>query len=129
MLVWVGNAFEEPNWMISALTILFIYKWKGCEMFTGRKYSTCIYVPVTLCQTGQLKIFLKAVHSQLRAEGVIYSHSEERFTEDAISSQIDPALLNQLCSRVQLWPAMEYIGLLWQYKLTADYVAKACARR
>ncbi|XP_009324713.1 PREDICTED: midasin-like, partial [Pygoscelis adeliae] len=77
---------------------------------------------------GQLKIFLKAVHSQLRAEGVIYSHSEERFTEDTISNQLDPALLNQLCSRVQLWPAMEYIGMLWQYKLTADYVAKACAR-
>uniref|UniRef100_A0A8C4UIL8 Midasin n=1 Tax=Falco tinnunculus TaxID=100819 RepID=A0A8C4UIL8_FALTI len=75
---------------------------------------------------GQLKIFLKAVHSQLRAEGVTYGHSEERFTEDTISSQLDPALLNQLCSRVQLWPAMEYIGVLWQYRLTADYVAKAC---
>ncbi|NWH71168.1 MDN1 protein, partial [Piaya cayana] len=77
----------------------------------------------------QLKIALKAVHSQLRAEGVICSHSEERFTEDTISSQLDPALLNQLCSRVQLWPAMEYISVLWQYKLTADYVAKACAIR
>uniref|UniRef100_A0A672UWV8 Midasin n=1 Tax=Strigops habroptila TaxID=2489341 RepID=A0A672UWV8_STRHB len=77
---------------------------------------------------GQLKIFLKSVHSQLRAEGVTYSHSEERYTEDTISNQLDPALLNQLCSRVQLWPAMEYIGMLWQYKLTADYVAQACAR-
>uniref|UniRef100_A0A8C0BE41 Midasin n=1 Tax=Buteo japonicus TaxID=224669 RepID=A0A8C0BE41_9AVES len=77
---------------------------------------------------GQLKIFLKAVHSQLRAEGVTYSYSEERFTEDTISNQLDPALLNQLCSRVQLWPAMEYISMLWQYKLTADYVAKACPR-
>uniref|UniRef100_A0A8C6J801 Midasin n=1 Tax=Melopsittacus undulatus TaxID=13146 RepID=A0A8C6J801_MELUD len=78
---------------------------------------------------GQLKMFLKAVHSQLSAEGVMYSYSEERFTEDTISNQIDPPLLNQLCSRVQLWPAMEYISVLWQYKLTADYVAKACARR
>ncbi|KFU91782.1 Midasin, partial [Chaetura pelagica] len=77
----------------------------------------------------QLKMFLKAVHSQLRAEGVVYSHSEERLTEDTVSKQLDPALLNQLCSRVQLWPAMEYIGMLWQYKLTADYVAKACPRR
>uniref|UniRef100_A0A8B9G7C9 Midasin n=1 Tax=Amazona collaria TaxID=241587 RepID=A0A8B9G7C9_9PSIT len=77
---------------------------------------------------GQLKMFLKAVHSQMRAEGVMYSYSEERFTEDTISNQIDPALLNQLCSRVQLWPAMEYISVLWQYKLTADYVAKACTR-
>ncbi|NWW44539.1 MDN1 protein, partial [Pedionomus torquatus] len=78
---------------------------------------------------GQLKIFVKAVHSQLRAEGVTYSHSEERFAEDTISNQLDPALLNQLCSRVQLWPALEYIGVLWQYKLTADYLAKACSRR
>ncbi|KAM9018411.1 midasin isoform 3-T4 [Ara ararauna] len=78
---------------------------------------------------GQLKMFLKAVHSQMRAEGVMYSYSEERFTEDTISNQIDPPLLNQLCSRVQLWPAMEYISVLWQYKLTADYVAKACTRR
>ncbi|NXT02789.1 MDN1 protein, partial [Jacana jacana] len=78
---------------------------------------------------GQLKIFVKAVHSQLRAEGVRYSHSEERFADDTISSQLDPALLNQLCSRVQLWPALEYIGVLWQYKLTADCLAKACARR
>lgn len=98
-------------------------------MITGEKYSTWFYVPLILCQTGQLKMFLKAVHSQLRAEGVTYSHSEKRFNEDTISSQLDPALLNQLCSRVQLWPAMEYIGTLWQYKLTADYMAKASARR
>ncbi|XP_061845412.1 midasin [Colius striatus] len=78
---------------------------------------------------GQLKVFLQAAHSQLRAEGVTCSHSEERLTEDTISNQLDPALLNQLCSQVQLWPAMEYITLLWQYKLTADCVARACARR
>ncbi|KAJ7398225.1 hypothetical protein BTVI_127123 [Pitangus sulphuratus] len=78
---------------------------------------------------GQLQIFLKAVHSHLRAEGVKYSRSEERFPEDTISNQSDPALLNQLCSQVQLWPAMEYIGVLWQYKMTADFVAKACTRR
>ena len=129
MLVWVGNTSEEPNRMISTISILFMYKWKGSEMFTGKKYSTCIYVPLTLCQTGQLRISLKAVHSQLRAEGVVCSYSEEKFTEDTISNQLDPTLLNQLCSRVQLWPAMEYMGVLWQYKLTADYVAKACARR
>jgi len=115
--------------MISAISILFVWKWKGYEMFAGREYSACIYVPLALSQTDQLKVFLKAVHSQLRAEGVIYSHLEERFTEDTISNQFDPGLLNQLCSRVQLWPAMEYIGTLWQYKLTADYTAKAWARR
>uniref|UniRef100_A0A669QDJ1 Midasin n=1 Tax=Phasianus colchicus TaxID=9054 RepID=A0A669QDJ1_PHACC len=78
---------------------------------------------------GQLKNFLKAVHSELRAEGLKFSHTEERFPEDAISNHLDPAALIQLCSRIQLWPAMEYMGVLWQYKLTADYVAKAYARR
>uniref|UniRef100_A0A8C2SUC7 Midasin n=1 Tax=Coturnix japonica TaxID=93934 RepID=A0A8C2SUC7_COTJA len=78
---------------------------------------------------GQLKNLLKAVHSELRAEGLKFSHTEERFPEDTISSQLDPAVLIQLCSRVQLWPAMECMGVLWQYKLTADYVAKAYARR
>lgn len=72
---------------------------------------------------------MKAVHSELRAEGLKFSHTEERFTEDAISNQLDPTVLIELCSRIQLWPAMECMGVLWQYKLTADYVAKAYARR
>ncbi|OXB54358.1 hypothetical protein ASZ78_011040, partial [Callipepla squamata] len=78
---------------------------------------------------GQLKNSLKAVHAELRAEGLKFSHSEERFSEDTISNHLDPPELIQLCSRVQLWPAMEYMGVLWQYKLSADYVAKAYARR
>ncbi|KFV78000.1 Midasin, partial [Struthio camelus australis] len=78
---------------------------------------------------GELKNFLKAVHSQLTAEGVMHARSEEVIIQDTVSNQLDPALLIQLCSRVQLWPAMEFLGALWQYKLTADYMAKACARR
>lgn len=98
-------------------------------MFTDKKHSTYIYVPLLFCQTDQLQTFLKAVHLQLKTQGVTYSYSEERLPEDTISTQLDPALLSQLCSQVQLWPAMEYMGVLWQYKLTADYLAKACARR
>lgn len=98
-------------------------------MFTDKKRIVHAFMCLIFCQTGQLQIFLKAVQSQLKAEGVTCSYSEERLPEDTISSQLDPALLNQLCSQVQLWPAMEYIAVLWQYKLTADYVAKACARR
>lgn len=98
-------------------------------MFTDKKHSTYIFVPLLFCQTGQLQTFLKAVHLQLKTQGVTYSYSEERLPEGTISTQLDPALLSQLCSQVQLWPAMEYMGVLWQYKLTADYLAKACARR
>uniref|UniRef100_A0A8C9MGW1 Midasin n=1 Tax=Serinus canaria TaxID=9135 RepID=A0A8C9MGW1_SERCA len=77
---------------------------------------------------------VKMKKALLQADGLIIraNHLEdvslERLPEDTISNQLDPALLNQLCSQVQLWPAMEYIGILWQYKLTADCVAKACAR-
>uniref|UniRef100_A0A8B9J147 Midasin n=1 Tax=Amazona collaria TaxID=241587 RepID=A0A8B9J147_9PSIT len=74
------------------------------------------------------KALLQADGLIIRANHLEDVSLEERFTEDTISNQIDPALLNQLCSRVQLWPAMEYISVLWQYKLTADYVAKACTR-
>uniref|UniRef100_A0A803V8M9 Midasin n=1 Tax=Ficedula albicollis TaxID=59894 RepID=A0A803V8M9_FICAL len=82
---------------------------------------------------------LKMKKALLQADGLIIranhledvslvtcSYSEERIPEDTVSNQLDPALLNQLCSQVQLWPAMEYIGVLWQYKLTADCMAKAC---
>uniref|UniRef100_A0A663LMR5 Midasin n=1 Tax=Athene cunicularia TaxID=194338 RepID=A0A663LMR5_ATHCN len=72
------------------------------------------------------KALLQADGLIIRANHLDDVSLEERFTEDTIFNQLDPALLNQLCSRVQLWPAMEYIGILWQYKLTADYVAKAC---
>lgn len=79
--------------------------------------------------TGELRTFVNLQCSHLKAEGVKLGHSEEIHTEDTVSSQLDSASLIQLCSRIQLWPAMEYLAVLWQYKLTADCVTKACLRR
>ncbi|XP_074982679.1 midasin isoform X2 [Caretta caretta] len=75
---------------------------------------------------GELRTFVNLQCSHLKAEGVKLGHSEEIHTEDTVSSQLDSASLIQLCSRIQLWPAMEYLAVLWQYKLTADCVTKAC---
>uniref|UniRef100_A0A8C8S1Z5 Midasin n=1 Tax=Pelusios castaneus TaxID=367368 RepID=A0A8C8S1Z5_9SAUR len=69
---------------------------------------------------GELRSFVNLQCSHLKAEGVKLGHSEEIRTEDPVSSQLDSAALIQLCSRIQLWPAMEYLAVLWQYKLTAD---------
>lgn len=68
-------------------------------------------------------------YSQLKAEGIKLGPTEEMLTEEVLSTQSDPDLLTQLCNRVQLWPAMEHLALLWQYKLTADCVNTACLTR
>ncbi|XP_074846986.1 midasin isoform X2 [Carettochelys insculpta] len=78
---------------------------------------------------GELRTFVKLQCSHLKAEGVKIGHSEDSPTKDAASCQFDSALLIQLYSRIQLWPAMEYLAVLWQYKLTADCITKACLRR
>uniref|UniRef100_A0A452IKR6 Midasin n=1 Tax=Gopherus agassizii TaxID=38772 RepID=A0A452IKR6_9SAUR len=78
---------------------------------------------------GELRTFVNLQCSHLKAGGVKLGHREDIHTEDTVSSQLDSASLIQLCSRIQLWPAMEYLAVLWQYKLTADCVTKACLRR
>uniref|UniRef100_K7FQC1 Midasin n=1 Tax=Pelodiscus sinensis TaxID=13735 RepID=K7FQC1_PELSI len=78
---------------------------------------------------GELRKFVNLQCSHLKAEGVKVGHSEESHTKDIISSQLDSASLIQLCNRIQLWPAMEYLAMLWQYKLIADCVTQACLRR
>uniref|UniRef100_A0A670YNZ0 Midasin n=1 Tax=Pseudonaja textilis TaxID=8673 RepID=A0A670YNZ0_PSETE len=68
----------------------------------------------------------------LQAQGLVFraSYSKEFCSDEfqtlkpAESQQLDPALLTQLCNRVQLWPGMEYLAVLWQYKLTCDCIAE-----
>ncbi|KAG8429050.1 hypothetical protein GDO86_018420 [Hymenochirus boettgeri] len=36
---------------------------------------------------------------------------------------VTPEDLIQLTNKVQMWPLMEYLKLLWQYKLTADLLS------
>uniref|UniRef100_A0A8C3T0K3 Midasin AAA ATPase 1 n=1 Tax=Chelydra serpentina TaxID=8475 RepID=A0A8C3T0K3_CHESE len=73
---------------------------------------------------GELRTFVNLQCSHLKAGGVTIGHSEEIHTEDTVSNQLDSASLIQLCSSIQLWPAMEYLAVLWQYKLTADWKSR-----
>ncbi|XP_054829779.1 midasin [Eublepharis macularius] len=79
--------------------------------------------------SDELQTFVNLQHSKLKQERVLVESLEEKYAEYPVTKQTDPSLLTQLCSRVQLWPAMEYLALLWQYKLTADCVSKAYMRR
>uniref|UniRef100_A0A8C5RTN4 Uncharacterized protein n=1 Tax=Laticauda laticaudata TaxID=8630 RepID=A0A8C5RTN4_LATLA len=64
--------------------------------------------------------------SLLKKGGALISLHEEKPAE---SQQLDAALLTQLCNRVQLWPGMEYLAVLWQYKLTCDCIAEVYLKR
>ncbi|XP_066468783.1 midasin [Tiliqua scincoides] len=76
--------------------------------------------------SGELRIRLNTLHSKLKEDGALVEPLQEKYAAD---KQVDSASLIQLCNRIQLWPAMEYLAMLWQYKLTTDCVAKADQQR
>uniref|UniRef100_A0A670YJS7 Midasin n=1 Tax=Pseudonaja textilis TaxID=8673 RepID=A0A670YJS7_PSETE len=67
--------------------------------------------------SDEFQTLVNLQQSKLKEAGALISPHEEKPAE---SQQLDPALLTQLCNRVQLWPGMEYLAVLWQYKLTCD---------
>ncbi|XP_060119521.1 midasin-like [Heteronotia binoei] len=79
--------------------------------------------------SDELQTFVNLQHSKLKQERVLVESLEEKYAEYTVSKHMDSTLLTQLCCRVQLWPAMEYLALLWQYKVTADCVSKAYLQR
>ncbi|XP_077160450.1 midasin isoform X2 [Paroedura picta] len=79
--------------------------------------------------SDDLQTFVNLQHSKLKQERVLIESLEEKYAEYTDPKHMDSAMLTQLCCRVQLWPAMEYLALLWQYKLTADCVSKAYLQR
>ncbi|XP_030054953.1 midasin [Microcaecilia unicolor] len=79
-------------------------------------------------ETGELKHSVDFQCSHLKAEGVLSCHPVESHSKDVPGSKPDPTTLIQLSSRIQLWPALEYLSLLWQYKLTTDIIAHMCSQ-
>ncbi|XP_015262586.1 PREDICTED: midasin [Gekko japonicus] len=79
--------------------------------------------------SDELQTFVNLQHSKLKQERVLVESLEEKYAEHTVSKHMGSALLTQLCCRVQLWPAMEYLALLWQYKLTADCISRAYLQR
>jgi midasin len=76
----------------------------------------------------ELKNLVSTQCSELKSRGLSRGFLEK--AHDASSpSQPDLSSLVHLTRRVQLWPAAEYLAMLWQYRVTADFIAQACLRR
>ena len=72
---------------------------------------------------------MNAQHLELKARGISLGFLEKKHSEASFLSQPDFSSLIQLTRSVQLWPVMEYLAMLWQYKVTADFMTQACLRR
>ncbi|XP_042842742.1 midasin [Panthera tigris] len=77
----------------------------------------------------ELKDLVNAHCLELKAKGISLGFLEKKHNEASSLFQPDFTSLIQLTRSVQLWPAMEYLALLWQYKVTADFMTQACLRR
>ncbi|KAH0622150.1 hypothetical protein JD844_024188 [Phrynosoma platyrhinos] len=76
--------------------------------------------------SGELQALVNRQHSKLKEGGLLVEPLEEKPAED---KETDSTLLTQLCNRVQLWPAMEYLAVLWQYKLTSKCIDQVYLQR
>nr|XP_036870003.1 midasin [Manis javanica] len=77
----------------------------------------------------ELKNLVNAQYLQLRAKGISLGFLEKKHSEASCLSQPDLTSLSQLTRNVQLWPAMEYLALLWRYRVTANFMTRACLRK
>uniref|UniRef100_A0A452FG21 Midasin n=1 Tax=Capra hircus TaxID=9925 RepID=A0A452FG21_CAPHI len=75
-----------------------------------------------------LKNLVNAQHLELKARGISLGFLEKKHSEASFLSQPDFSCLIQLTRSVQLWPVMEYLAMLWQYKVTADFMTQACLK-
>ncbi|XP_058881826.1 midasin isoform X1 [Acipenser ruthenus] len=79
--------------------------------------------------TEKLQSIVDALQSQITSRGLLPSQSKETSESDMRSpTQPDTASLRQLSRRIQLWPVMEYLAVLCQYKLVADLLEASAPR-
>ncbi|XP_068087248.1 midasin [Hyperolius riggenbachi] len=72
--------------------------------------------------TDELLEAVKLLCVDLKKQGLNLC-SEEKSHEENVCAQMSPEDLAQLSVKVQMWPGMDYIMLLWQYKLTTDLLS------
>ncbi|XP_059556931.1 midasin isoform X4 [Myotis daubentonii] len=77
----------------------------------------------------ELKNLVNAQCLEVKAKGISLGFLERKPSDASTPSRPDFTSLIQLTRSVQLWPAMEYLAVLWQYKVTADFMTQACLRR
>ncbi|XP_040284697.1 midasin isoform X1 [Bufo bufo] len=59
---------------------------------------------------------------QLQKHGVLLGPGD-RSQEESMCTPLNQECLPKLSSRVQMWPGMEYLMLLWQYKMITDLLS------
>ncbi|XP_019064368.1 midasin isoform X2 [Fukomys damarensis] len=77
----------------------------------------------------ELKNIVSLQCSELKAKGLPLGFLEKKAGGDSSLSQLGSTSLIHLTRSVQLWPAMEYLAILQQYKVTADFMTLVCLRR
>ncbi|XP_059110058.1 midasin [Peromyscus eremicus] len=75
----------------------------------------------------ELKTLVNNQCFELKSRGLSRGFLEKAH-ETSSASQPDFSSLVHLTRSVQLWPATEYLAMLWQYRVTADFVTQACLR-
>ncbi|XP_028728584.1 LOW QUALITY PROTEIN: midasin [Peromyscus leucopus] len=75
----------------------------------------------------ELKTLVNNQCLELKSRGLSRGFLEKAH-ETSSTSQPDFNSLVHLTRSVQLWPATEYLAMLWQYRVTADFVTQACLR-
>ncbi|XP_052570916.1 midasin [Peromyscus californicus insignis] len=75
----------------------------------------------------ELKTLVNNQCLELKSRGLSRGFLEKAH-ETSSTSQPDFSSLVHLTRSVQLWPATEYLAMLWQYRVTADFVTQACLR-
>ncbi|XP_060061378.1 midasin [Erinaceus europaeus] len=77
----------------------------------------------------ELKNLVNAQCIKLKAKGISHGFLEKKSHEASCLPQPDRTSLIQLSRIIQIWPAMEYLAMLWQYKMTAEFMMQVCLRR
>ncbi|XP_040203696.1 LOW QUALITY PROTEIN: midasin [Rana temporaria] len=72
--------------------------------------------------TERLSVSVEILRSHMK-EQKIPLLSDEKGNEEQSYTPMDQKDLAQLSSEVQMWPSMEYLMLLWQYKLVTDLLS------
>ncbi|XP_031820381.1 midasin [Sarcophilus harrisii] len=76
-----------------------------------------------------LKNVVNAQYLQLKTKGISVDCLEKKRMENSIMCQPKAASLIALARKIQLWPGMEYLAVMWQYRVTTDILAHAFLER
>lgn len=71
---------------------------------------------------GQLTESVELLISHMKKRGILLG-PEDRSQVECLSSPVNQEGLAKLSSHVQMWPGMEYLMLLWQYKMITDLLS------